>query len=189
MHLVKERGLFLKRRTSAVFLFFVIGVLLFAVIGLVGATPTSFALPKQALGNASFSMKLQDTLQWKKGSDSYALRVLGVQNGRVLISLNVSGNVLRFSLAPDKPLNLDITGDKQADGSITLVKLENNVASLKMTSLNSQDSLGSSSGSDSNISSPRTWLFFGGIVVVLLLIVLIGWFLLRKKNSASSFSG
>ncbi len=160
------------------------------ICSIVSATPTFFAIPKQALNNASFSVALKQPLDWKNGVDTYSLTFQGIQAERALVFLNVSGKMFRFTLAPDKPLNLDVTEDKQPDGSITLVKLEANKAEFRMNSLTEQTKVVSKESSEVTSSTENTvklsaWIFIGGIGLIVLLIIVVGWFILRKKNTSA----
>ena len=80
---------------------------------------------------------------------------------------------MRFSLSPEKTLNFDITGDKQADGSITLKNIQGNRGELLLTS--TSNSVGQNVGVQREV-----WL--SSLALVLIVLVILVVVLKRKKK-------
>ena len=142
-------------------------------VTVVSASPISFSLPPQAIDHQPVYLDVGETLQWKKGAESFSLKLQMIQEGRALMVLNASGDLMRFSLSPEKTLNFDITGDKQADGSITLKNIQGNRGELLLTS--TSNSVGQ------NVGVQREgWL--SSLALVLIVLVILVVVLKRKKK-------
>ncbi len=169
----------------------------------VSATPSSLPAPQQAKNNASFFLKVNEAIQWEKGADTFLLQVQSITGDRALLSLYISGNSTRFFVKKGSALNLDVTGDTKADGSITLMNIEGDRAELRMVSFaeleaNPQPKVNvSTTQTPGQQNSPvqavqaraqeknnASTLYGAGVIIIVLIVLVIAWIVWRRRPTA-----
>ncbi|MBM3233457.1 hypothetical protein FJZ18_04815 [Candidatus Pacearchaeota archaeon] len=168
-------------------------IFIFLSISLAVAAPSSLPLPQQAKGDSSFFLNTNEAIQWEKGTDTFILQLQTIEPERALLNLVINGESRRFFVKKGTPLNLDVTGDKQPDGSITLITVLENKGEFKMTSVTdvpaqavqglvpSQQQAANSATSSSTDKSGQNYLYYIIGALVLLVIILAIWIARRKR--------
>jgi LPXTG-motif cell wall-anchored protein len=174
----------------------IFSVFIFALlsVSLAGAAPSSLPLPQQAKGDSSFFLNTNEAIQWEKGTDTFILQLQTIEPERALLNLVINGESRRFFIKKGTPLNLDVTGDKQPDGSITLITVLENKGEFKMTSVtdvpapatqgpisSQQQKTNSAASSQSTGKTDQTYLYYIIGALVVLIIILAIWVVRRRR--------
>lgn len=170
------------------FLGIILGIIL--ITTLVAAAPSSLPLPQQAKGDSSFFLNTNEAIQWEKGTDTFILQLQMIEPERALLNLVINGESRRFFVKKGTPLNLDVTGDKQPDGSVSLISVMENKGEFKMTSVTdtpaqnapiSQSTTPVSTSGQPEEKSSQNYLYYIIGALAVLIIILLVWIARRKR--------
>ena len=154
--------------------FLMVGFLLLLFLTFISAVPSNFILPSEALGNKTITLELGKIFSWTSGQDTYLLEARSVQNGAVVFTIEISELSYRFLLNSGESFGIDINRDSVADGSLTLVKIENSRVEVRLSSKYIQGAV--DSPKEPLISSSekgKNMAFNVGIGVLVLIILLV----------------
>ena len=168
-----------------------IGFIFFTYIGLVSAEPSSFTLPKEALGNKTVNLELGKPLIWSSGKEAYVLDAQSTHNGAVVFSLEIGEQSYRFLLAPGQSFGIDLNRDSLPDGSVTLVSIEEIRVKVLLSSRTPQ-AIFSDTIDTGALSTSNDLFFFMGVgvlvLVILLILTYVIWMWVHARNEVPSES-
>ena len=144
------------------------------LLNFVSAVPSTFILPQEALGNKTVTLEIGKIFTWNSGQGTSILNAHSIQNGTVMFTLEISELSYRFLLNSGESFGIDLNRDSVADGSLTLVKIENSRVEVRLSSKYIQGAV--DSPKEPLISSSekgKNMAFNVGIGVLVLIILLV----------------